>query len=126
MMRNIMNLGMTVVAAGNAVIGSSLDNLVKFIFAVTAPLLLKTGLEKAAATAAAIIIGFVRGHFDDVFLADNLFDHIAQILGNGIAIAFSDDLTRILDGKLDLTLPVPFGVDLQPSLANPLGVILVD
>lgn len=126
MMPNIMNLGMTVVTAGDTVIGPCLDNLIKFKFAVSPPLLLKTRLEKAAAATAAIIIGSVRGHLDDVFLADNLFHHITQILGNSLAITFSDDLAGILNGKFDLTLLVPVGVDLQASLANPLGVILVD
>lgn len=126
MMADIMYLGMTVVTAGNAVIGPGLDDLVELDLAVGPPLLGIARLQEAAATATAVVVRLVRRHLDDVFLADYRFDDKAEIIGNRIAKALADNLAGILDGEGDAKIFIPVGVNFQPPLANPLGVILVD
>jgi hypothetical protein len=90
------------------------------------PLLLETGLEKTAPAAAAVVVGPVGLHVDEVFLAHDRFDHEAQIFGNGIAKALADDLAGILDGELDLEVLVPVGIDLELALTDPLGIVFVN
>jgi hypothetical protein len=107
-MGDIMNLGMAVVAAGNAVVGTGFNDLVKFYLAVGPPRLGKTGLEKAAAAAATEIIRFVRGHLDEVLLTDHRSDDKPQVIGDNVAEAFPDNLAGVLDGELDFSLAVPF------------------
>jgi len=58
-------------------------------------------LEKTAAATAAEVVGFVGGHVNKIFFPHYGFNHKAQIICNGIAIAFSDNLTGILDGERD-------------------------
>lgn len=112
MVSDIMNLGMAVMAAGNTVVGPGGNNLVKFQFAVGPAFFRISCLEKSAATTATIIVRFVRGHFDDVFLADHRFDNIAQIIGNRVAKTLAHNLAGILDGEFNLQIFVPVGVDL--------------
>ncbi len=56
MMSQVMDLGMAVMAAGNAVIGAGGDDLVIFQLAVIPPGVSESGLEKTAAAAAAVVI----------------------------------------------------------------------
>ena len=126
MMADIMNLGMAVMAAGDAVIGAGFNNLVELFLAVGPSGFSKARLEETTTTTAAVVIGAVRGHFNDVFGPDDRPHDIAQVLGDLLAIAFADDLAGILDGKFDLQVLVPIGTDLETTFANPLGVILVD
>ncbi len=126
MLAQFMNLGMAVMTGGNAVIGTGGFDLLVFDATVFQSLLFETGLQKAAAAAAAEIVGFIGGHIHKVFFPHNRFDHISQIIGNGVAVAFSDNLTGILDREFDLAIFVPVGVDLEFALANPLGIILVN
>jgi len=121
-----MYLGMTVVTARNTIISPGCLDLLVFHFPVFQPLLFKAGLEKAAAAAAAVVVRPVGGHVDKVFLPHNRFDHIPEIFGNRIPIAFPDDLARVLNGKLDLSILVPVRIDLQFAFADPAGVIFVD
>ena len=65
-------------------------------------------------------------HVDEILFTHNGFDHKAKVLGNGVAVAFADDLAGILNRKLDLQVLVPVCVDLQFALTNPAGVILID
>lgn len=125
-MTNIVNLGMAVVTSRYAVIGSRFNDLVKLELAVGPAFLLKSGLEKTTTAAATVVVGFVGSHLDDVFLTDDLLHHIAQVLGNCVAIAFAHDLAGVLNGKFDLPLPVPVRVHLQAALTDPFGVVLVD
>ncbi len=125
MMANIVNLSMTVVTTGNTIIRTGLHYLIKFELAVGPPFLLKAGLEKSAAAAAAIIVRSIGGHLNDVFFADNLFHDITQIFGNGFTIAFPDNLAGILDGEFDLPLLIPVGVDLQAPLPDPFRIVLI-
>ena len=122
----VVNLGMAVVTWRDAVVGAGGQNLVGLDPSVSPALFLETRLEKPAPAAAAEVVGPVRGHVDKVFLSHYRFDHETQVLGNGVAVALSDDLTRILDGKLDFSVLVPIAVDLESALSNPLGIIFVD
>jgi hypothetical protein len=96
-----MDLGMAVVAPGNAVIGAGRLDLLIFQFPILQALILEPGLQESAAAAAAVVVGAVWLHVDEIFLAHHGFDHIPQVFGNGIAIALSDNLTGILNRELD-------------------------
>ncbi len=111
-MPNIMDLGVTVMATGNTVIGTGGSNLVKFHLTVSPAFLGISCLQKATATATAIIIGSVRRHLYDVFFANHRFDNETQIIGNRLAKTLADDLAGILDGKLYLKIFIPVGIDL--------------
>jgi hypothetical protein len=126
MLAQFMNLGMAVMTGGNAVIGTGGLDLLVFDAAVFQALFLETGLEEAAAAAAAEVVGSIGGHVHKVFFADNGSDYIAQIFGYRVTVAFTDDLTGVLDREFDLAILVPVGVDLEFALANPLGIILVN
>jgi hypothetical protein len=102
MLAQLVNLGMAVVASGNAVIRAGRLYLLIFESAVFQALILEPGLKESAAAAAAIVIGSVGLHVDEVFFAHHGFDHKPKILGNGIAIALADDLAGILNRELDL------------------------
>jgi hypothetical protein len=123
---DIVHLGMAVVAAGDAVVGPGGDDLIEFDLAVGPALIGKTGLEESAAAAATVVVRLVGRHFDDIFLAHRRFDDKAQIIGNLVAETLAHDLAGVLDGEFDLAFLVPIGIDLEPSLADPLGVVLVD
>ena len=126
MLAQFMNLGMAVMTGGNAVIGTSGLDLLVFDAAIFEALFLEAGLQKTAAAAAAEVVGFVGGHIDEVLFPHNRFDHIPKIVGNGITIAFADNLTGILDREFDFPILIPVGVDLEFALPNPLGIILID
>ena len=96
-----MNLGMTVMATGNAVIGTSTLNLLVLYPAVFKPLILESGLQESAAATAAEIVGFVGRHINKVFFADHGLDHEPQIVGNRITVALANDLAGVLDRELD-------------------------
>ena len=122
MLAQIMNLGMAVVARRNTVRGAGGHNLVEFYFTEGVALFGEPVLQKAPAPAAAIVIGAVGGHVDKVFFAHHGSDHIAHIFGHRIAEALTNQLARILAGKLDLAVLVPLGADLQFALPNPFGI----
>ncbi len=126
MFAQIMDLGMAVVARGDAVGSPGFLDLFGFQAAIMPSGFRITGLEKPAAAAAAVIVRFVGGHVDEVFFADNRFHHKAQIVGNGIAEAFSNELAGILNRELDLEVLVPVGVDLQLAFPDPLRIVLDD
>ena len=125
-MTDVMDLGMAVMAAGDAVIGAGAYDLVKLGFAVGAARFCETGLQETAAAAAAVVVRFVRRHLDDVFRADYRLNDEAQVIGNRIAKTLADNLAWVLDRELDLAIFVPIRVDLQLALANPLGVVRID
>jgi len=122
----LMNLRVAVVAAGDAVVGVGGLNLFIFKTSVFEPLLFITGLQEAAAVAAAVVVGAVGGHVDEVFFSDDALDDKAQVFRNRIAVALADDLTGILYRELDFQVFVPVGIDLELALPDPFGVILVD
>lgn len=126
MFAQFMDLGMAVMAAGNAVARLGGLDLVVLDFAEFQAFILVSRLEKAAAAPAAEVVGVVGGHVNDVFLSNTGFDNIAQIIGNGITVAFANDLAGILYGEFDLQVLVPVGIDLELALANPFGIVFVD
>ena len=52
--------------------------------------------------------------------------HKPQVLGIGVAEGLAHLIAGVLDGKLDLQVLVPVGVDLEFALADPLGIELND
>ncbi len=126
MVAEFMDLGMAVVATGDAVVGAGGLDLIVLNFAISQSFFFKPGLEESAAAAAAKVIGAVGLHVDEVFFADNGFHHKSQVVGNGVAIAFSYNLTGVLDREFDFQVFVPVRVDLEFAFANPFGIVFVN
>ena len=126
MLTELMNLGMAIMAAGNTVIRAGRLYLFILQTAELETLFFHAGLEETAAAAAAIIVGPVGDHIDKILFADDRFDHVSQIFGNGIAKSLAHDLTGVLDGKFNFEVLVPVGVDFKLSFPDPLGVVFID
>jgi hypothetical protein len=126
MLTEFMNLGMTIVTAGNTIVRSGHLNLSVFQPTEFKALLFVSGLQKTTPSAATVIIGPIGLHVDKVFLPHHGFYHKAQILGDGVSVAFAHNLARILDREFDLQILVPVRIDIQLSLPNPLGVVLIN
>ena len=126
MLTELMNLGMAIMAAGNTVIRAGRLYLFILQTAELETLFFHAGLEETAAAAAAIVVGPVGDHIDKVFFADDRFDHVSQVFGNGIAKGLAHDLTGVLDGKFNFEVLVPVGVDLELSFPDPLGIVFID
>jgi hypothetical protein len=121
-----VNLGMAIVTSGHAVIGAGGPDLIVFEPAVRQPGILIARLEESAAAAAAVIVRSVGVHLDEIFFPHHRFHNKPEVFCNRIPKGFADDLTRILNRKLDLEVLIPVGVDLQFSLPDPFGIIFVD
>ena len=126
MLTELMNLGVAIVAAGDAVIRTGFLYLFVLQPAEFQTLLFQAGLEKAAAAAAAIIVGPVGLHINKIFFANDRFDHISQVFGNRIPITLAHDLTGILHRKFNFQILVPVGIDLELSLTDPFGIVFID
>ena len=126
MLTELMNLGMAVMAAGDTVIRAGSFYLFILQPAEFQTMFFHAGLEETAAAATAIIVGPVGRHIYKVFFPDDRFDHISQIFGNGLPKGLAHDLAGILHGKFNLQILVPIGVYLEPSLANPFGIVFID
>jgi len=126
MLTELMNLGMAVMAAGDTVIRAGLLYLIVLQFAKFQTLFFHTGLEKTAAAAAAIVVGSIGHHVNKVFLADDRFNHVSQIFGNGIAKSLAYDLTGVLHGKFYFQVLVPVGIDFEPSFPDPFGIVFIN
>jgi hypothetical protein len=126
MFTELMNLGMAVMAAGDTIVRAGRLYLFVLQPAEFQTLLFHAGLEETATAAAAIIVGPVGDHINKIFFADDRFDHIAQIFGNGIAKRLAHDLTGVLDGKFNFEVFVPVGVDLEPAFPDPFGIVFID
>jgi len=126
MMTNVMDLRMTVMAAGDAIISACFDNLIIFLFAIGSALFRITRLEKTAAAATTVVVGSIWRHFNDIFFAHHHLNNIAKIVSHCLTIPFSYYLAGILDGKLDFPVFIPIGVYFKSAFTNPLGIILVD
>jgi hypothetical protein len=98
----IMNLSVTVMAGGDRIGGTGFYNLIGFETSILPARFRHARLEKSAAAATAVIVGAVRGHIDKIFLPHDFFHHIAKIFGYRISKGFSNKLTWILNGKLNL------------------------
>lgn len=125
-MTEIVYLGMAVVAAGDAIVCTGFHNLIIFQPSVGAALIGVTRLQEASAAAAAVVVGFVGRHFNDIFFSHYRFDDISQIICDDVTIAFANDLAGVLNGKFDFPVLVPFRADFEPSLPYPFGIVGVD
>ncbi len=126
MFAQFVNLCVAIVAGGYAIGGTRGLDLIVLESAILQPGFFKTGLEEPAAAAATVVVGAVGYHIDKVLLTHYGLNYEAQILGNGITVGFTDDLTGILGGKLDFKVFIPVRIDLQFALANPFCVIFID
>ena len=126
MLTELMNLGMTVVAAGDTVIRTGLLDLLILQPAEFQPLFFHAGLQKTAAAAAAIVVGSVGDHVNKIFFTDDRFDHVSQVLGNGITKRLAHNLAGVLDGEFNLEILVPVGIDLEPSFPDPFGIVFIN
>ncbi len=126
MLTQIMNLCMAVVAWGDSILSPCVLNLVELYPAIFTALFGKPRLQKTTATAAAVIVRFVGRHVDEIFLAYNLFHHVAQIIGHGVTEGLPDKLTGILDGEGYFQIFVPVGAHGESAFPDPFGVILND
>jgi len=102
MFAEFMNLGMAVMTASDTIVRAGFLYLFILQAAKFQTLFLETGLEKASAPTAAIIVGSVGLHINKIFFSNDRFDHKSQIFGNRIAEGFAHDLTGILDREFDL------------------------
>lgn len=118
----IMDLGMTIVTRGNAIISSGICDLIELNLAKAAPGFRVSALESPAASTAAIVVGAVWGHIHKVFLAHNPFGHKPQVFGIGISVSLSYLITWILSREFNLPIFVPVGIDPELALADPFSV----
>jgi hypothetical protein len=126
MLAEFMNLGVAVVATGNAIVGARLFDLLIFDPAVFKALLFESGLEETAAAAAAKIVGPIGLHVDEIFLTHHRLDHKAEIFGDGIAVTLAYDLTRVLHREFKFQIRVPVRTDLEFAFADPFGIVFID
>jgi len=101
MICKVVNLGMAIMACRNAVIRVCGNDLVVLDLAVFPSCIRVSGLQKAPASSATVIVRFVGVHVYEVFLSYNRLHDEAQIIGDSIPKALSYDLTRILNRKFD-------------------------
>jgi hypothetical protein len=123
MMTNIVDLGMAVMTAGDAIIRTGGHNLVKFNFPVGAPFFGEAGLQEPAATTTTVIIGLIWGHLDDIFLTHHRLDDKSQVISDFVTFAFADNLAGILNRKLDFSVLIPGGTDFESALSDPFGIV---
>jgi hypothetical protein len=121
-----VDLGVAVMAAGNAIIGAGSLDLLIFQATILEALFLEPGLQESASATAAKVVGAIGRHINEILLAHHRLDHETKIFGDGIAVAFTHDLAGVLDGEFNLQLLVPVGVDLELSFPDPFGVVFID
>jgi|GEM_PF-1050785 len=126
MLTELMNLGMTIMAAGDTVIRTGILNLFVLELPEFQTLFFHTGLQETAAAAATVIVRPVGLHINKIFFPDDRFDHIAQVFGNWIPKSLAHDLTGVLHGKFNFKVLVPVGIDLEFSLADPFGIVFIN
>ena len=126
MLTELMNLSMTIMAAGDTVIRPGRLYLFVLQPAEFQTLFFLAGLEETAAAAATIIVGPVGYHINKVFFADDRFDHESQIFGNGVAKRLTHDLARVLHGKFNFQILVPVGIDFESSFPDPFGIVFIN
>ena len=119
-----MNLCVAVMAGRNTVIRFCIHYLLIFSFAVSASGFGKSGLQKPAAAATAVVVRLVGRHFYKIFRAHNCLYNIPKVLRHRIAQTLANQLARVLYSKFYFQIFVPVGIDLQFSFPDPLGIIL--
>ena len=75
MLFEVVDLGVTVMARGDTVVGAGVVDLLELQPAVMTAGFGKSGLQKPAAATAAKIIGAVRCHIDEILFTDTGFHH---------------------------------------------------
>lgn len=103
----VVDLGVAIVAGGDAVMGAGSQNLIALPQTIGPTLLGESCLEGSSAATAAIIVGFVGVHIHEVFFSNEFFDHEAEVVGNGVPQGFAHQLARVLDGELQSQLCIP-------------------
>jgi len=126
MMAQLMNLRMTVMAGGNAVIRAGGLDLLIFHLPVSQTFLFEARLQKSATATTTVVVGTVGLHVNEVFFTNNGFHNKTQIVGNGIAIAFSDNLAGILYREFNFQVFVPVGTGFKPTFTDPFCIIFVN
>ena len=109
---HVMDLCMAIVTWCNAVICFCRQNLVGFELAIGTTRLSISRLEKPTAAAAAVIVGLVGIHLDEIFFSDHRFHRVPQIFGHRIPKGFAYQLAGVLNRKFDFQILVPVGIDL--------------
>ena len=122
----LMDLGVAIVTTGDTIIGTGGFNLFIFNFSELQTFFLETGLEKTTAAAAAIIVGPVGLHINEILITYHGFDDKSQIFRDGIPIRLPHNLAGILNGKLYFQFFVPVGIDFQLSFPDPFSVIFIN
>jgi hypothetical protein len=126
MFAQFMDLSMAVVTSCNAVIRARGFDLFILDFAVSQSFILEPGLQESAAAAAAVVVGAVRLHVDEILFTHHGFDHKPQVFGNGIPKAFADDLAGVLNRKFNFQILVPVGIDLELAFPDPFGIVFIN
>jgi hypothetical protein len=126
MLAELMDLGVAIVATGNAIGGARLFDLLILEPAVFKALLLESGLEETAAAAAAEIVGPIGLHIDKIVFPHHRLDHKAKIFSDGIAVTLAHDLTRVLHREFDIQIGVPIRTDVEFTFADPFGVVFIN
>ena len=122
----IMDLSMTVMAWRDAIVCSGCQNLVHLHLAVFMAFIRPAVLEETATATAAVVVGFVGGHVNEVFFPDHCLDYKPEVFGHRISKGFSYQLAGILNRKLDLKVFVPIGICLESSFLDPFCIELND
>jgi len=126
MIAQIVNLGMAVVAGGDAILSTGCFDLIQFQPAIFMTGLGVSGLQITASAPAAIVVGPVGLHVDEVVFTHHRPDHKPQIFRNGVTKTLANKLTGVLNREFDFPVCVPCRVDREFAFPNPLGVILDD
>lgn len=126
MFTELMNLRMTVMTGGNAVIRTGGLYLIVFHLTVSQTFIFKPRLKKSTTAAATIVVGTIGLHVNKILFTHNGFHNKTQIVGNGIAIAFPDNLAGILYRKFNLQVFVPVGTRFKPTFTDPFCIVFVN
>lgn len=121
-----MDLCMTVVATSNYITCLGGLDLGVLDLSVFQTLFLKTRLEITTTAAAAKVIALVRISIHKIFFANAGLDNKTNVIGSCVAIGFTDDVARVLNGEFYLKILVPIGTGLESALADPFCVVLID
>jgi hypothetical protein len=92
---------MAVVAWRNTILGTSLGDLIKLELTIISSCFRIARLKKSASSATAVIVAFIGGHIDKVFLSHHCLDYETEIFSHRVSKSLSHQLTRILNGELD-------------------------
>ena len=122
----VMDLSMTVMAWRDAIVCTGCQDLVQLHLAVFMAFIRPTVLEKTATAAAAVIVGLVGCHVNEVFFPNHGLDRKSKVFGHWISKGFSYQLAGVLNRKLDLQILVPVGIYLESSFPDPLCIKLND